>query len=349
MDLFPEFSTTRGGRPLSQMKAKSPRGLGQSSYQVAPIDVVKSQVTCAGWSTLYPTNQTSIDPSFLPDGHALAVLAQTAWPVQGYGAAARPATTATQGYVIQNGCIHGTYAANNIGQWPGMPSGEVLWRASYTGSATTGWAIQIQVCVNNVTMGGGAAAGAAAAQAQASALASAQAAQAAAAQAAAQAAQANTTSAVVSGTTDQGTVSWSNYMYVYTPASGDDSPGSPPPGQTEGQWILYSGTPLFVWYPKDLLSPVVDPSGNTWWVYQTTDMNAIGQFGASLVTAQASGTPSTTPPPQLAGTTGSWYMPVPDYYVWVPSTSNTALLVLLGILGIGVLGGVVYLVSDSSS
>jgi hypothetical protein len=165
--------------------------------------------------------------------------------------------------------------------------------------------------------------------------------------------------AVQSGgtTTDQGTYSWSGYMWIYQAAGSNDAPGlHPPPGQVSGaagQWINTTGN-QFDWYPTGVpgatsaqLGSVIDPSGNTWWVYSS----ASGAKGVGAPPAYNPPVPgSTVPPTTLPGATGSWSAQLHPYYqVWVPgvaATTSTAEIVLLALLGFGTLGGIAYLVWD---
>jgi hypothetical protein len=153
--------------------------------------------------------------------------------------------------------------------------------------------------------------------------------------------------------TNGGSLSWSNYAWLYYSAGQTDIPTVVPPGQpagATGAWVeTRSGQ--FDWYPgPTVLSQVVDPSGNVWWVYSSYHA-ANGSTGASdAFQPPDPGTANyAVPPPALAGTAGNWYQAHPYYYVWLSSAVATGLtsgeLLLLLLLGAGAVGGVAYALS----
>jgi hypothetical protein len=142
---------------------------------------------------------------------------------------------------------------------------------------------------------------------------------------------------------------WQNYAWTYmgadpgaagvVPPGAQTNPGNPS-NPTVGAWIQVSSG-FWVWFPAGFIVPILGGDGNTYWI-NSSNQAAVGT--AVL-------TPPAGPPTALAGTSGSWLLAYPGYYVWLPSslsatlsTMSTGEILLLGLLGLGAMGGVAYLI-----
>jgi len=153
--------------------------------------------------------------------------------------------------------------------------------------------------------------------------------------------------------TDQGQYTWSQYAWIYLAANPGDIPSQPPPGSTTGigRWVNTTGL-QFDFYPgPGNIQPILDPSGNTWWINSSSHAasNATDTAGGASWNPPLPGTvAAVTPPPALAGSTGRWVYAHPSYYVWLSGTAalTTGEEVALFLLLAGVVGGIAYLIWD---
>jgi hypothetical protein len=158
-------------------------------------------------------------------------------------------------------------------------------------------------------------------------------------------------------------LSWWNYSWLYVGtdpgAAGVVPPGQPVSATGEvGKWVTI-GSGVWGWYPPGTAgSPygqVVGGDGNTYDEYSQSSV-------AASDVASGSGTSSFTPPPAgpspydpSASSLGSWVLTMPDYWAYVTSPADLAAsslgtsttnVWLLGLVGLALVGGVVYLAVD---
>jgi hypothetical protein len=287
---------------------RAPTGVGQLALGM--IQPISSDPNCARWVSITPATGPNAGLSSAETSNLFATL-QTAWSSNAGGNG--------NGWKNVNGAYHFLYgsSAGTVGE----ASGVMLLKFWIDGSGGSNLSVCSQLGTQQVT----------------------------------QSTPVVSTTPVVSGpipvsSTDQGSYQWGVYMWQYFSAGAGDVPSQPPPGQSpQGAWVNTTNDGIqFDWYPgPGQLETITDPSGNVWWIYSSYH-GANGDPGGVGPNYQPPVAGSATPPPVLAGTTGAWSGPIHPYYqVWIPSTAmSTAEILLLAVLGIGVLGGVVYLATE---